>query len=322
MVTKSAHSGARYETISEGGNTMLPMLCTSSTPASGRPAQNFEALMATGQFVADVKVDGVRALALWDGEHVSLSNRHGVDITYRYPEVVEALTGVLEGALTMLIDGEIVAQDGSFESTLRRDQQTNAAGVRRVMEQVPVSFVAFDIANHPGTWVERRALLDSVAAKWDGRLLRTTVVSESDKFLAQTRELGLEGVVVKRKSSLYRAGTRSKQWIKFRNRFKVTCLTAGYEPGNGSRSEIGAIHLALLDNGEPVTVGRVGTGFTPIELRRLKKALDAGEILAIEIECTNQTSGGQLRFPVYRGVRTDVGLLDCDIKQLEFLPTC
>lgn len=303
---------------------MLPMLCTSSTPASGRPAQNFEALMATGQFVADVKIDGVRALAQWDGETVALSNRHGVDITYRYPEIVEALTTVLtrDGVAPAIIDGEIVAQDGSFESTLRRDQQTNPAGVARVMAAIPVSFVAFDVASHPGVWLERRDELEDIAHEWDGMLLRTTVVSESVNFLAQTRELGLEGVVVKRKSSLYRAGTRSKQWIKFRNRYKVTCLTAGYERGSGSRAEIGAIHLALLNDGEPVLVGRVGTGFTDIELRRVKKALDAGEILAVEIECTNKTSGGQLRFPVYRGVRTDVGLLDCDIKQLEFLPTC
>jgi bifunctional non-homologous end joining protein LigD len=303
---------------------MLPMLCTSSTPASGRPGYNFEQLMATRQWIADVKIDGVRALAHWNGEAARLSNRHGVDITYRYPEVVEALTDVLtrDGVAPVIIDGEIVAQSGSFEATLQRDQQVTAAAVARVMAQVPVSFVAFDLASHPGTWLERRDELEDIAHEWPSPLLRTTVTSESLDFLAQTRELGLEGVVVKRKSALYHPGTRSKQWIKFRNRYKVTCLTAGYETGNGSRSEIGAIHLALLDDGKPVTVGRVGTGFTPAQLSQLKKALDAREILAIEIECTNKTSGGQLRFPVYRGVRTDVGLLDCDIAQLEFLPTC
>ena len=297
---------------------LLPMLCTSSTPASGRPGADFRQLMESGDWIADTKLDGVRALAHWTGRTLVLGNRNGVDITKRYPEVVAELEQVLDGEHPMVVDGEIVAKDGSFESTLLRDKQSDKHAIERLSFSHPTMFCAFDIADDEGTWVERRNMLTEL---FDGRL-QLTVVSDSPEFLADTQKLGMEGVVAKRKTSIYRPGFRSKQWVKFRNRFRVTCLVAGYEPGHGSRSHFGAMHLALLRDGEPVSVGRVGTGFTEREIDRLKKALDAGEILTVEIECANQTSTGQLRFPVYRGVRTDVGIADCSIEQLSFLPTC
>lgn len=300
-----------------------PMLCTSSTPASGRPASYFEPLMRTGQWVADVKMDGVRAIAHWSGQHLRIGNRHGVDITHRYPDVAERLRTVLGALPPVTIDGEIVAH-GGFESTLMRDQQENRARIKAMVQQYPVTFFAFDIVDTgAATYVERRAALEALCAGWeDVEGLSITVTSDSEDFLAHTREAGLEGAVLKRKSSLYRPGTRSKNWIKFRNRYRVTCLVRSYVPGNGSRSEFGAMNLELIEGGDLVPIGTAGTGFSAREIPALKKALDAGEILTVEIECANQTSSRQLRFPVFRGVRTDVEPLDCVVEQLQFLPTC
>ena len=104
---------------------------------------------------------------------------------------------------------------------------------------------------------------------------------------------------------------------------RVTCIISGYSPGNGSRSHLGALHLAMLDADlNPVDVGRCGSGFTEKHTHELKALLDAGTIMCVEIECLNVTSGGVLRFPVYKGIRSDLSPLDCTIDQLDQLPTC
>ena len=305
--------------------TILPMLACPTSSASNRKPVIFEELMARGDWVADVKIDGVRALPQWDGQKLIITNRVGADITHRYPEIQDALSDVLRGQKPLVLDGEIVARDGKFESTLMRDQQENPRRIATMIEKYPVIFVGFDMPDFSARWSERRRNLDEVSSDWQKHAgtLATTITSFSVGFLNETREHGMEGVVAKHINSRYEYGKRSRQWLKFRNRYRVSCLVAGYYPGTGSRAEFGGLELALLDDaGNPVSVGRVGTGFTGAEIVRLKTAIDRSDLLVVEIETTNQTSGGQLRFPVYRGVRTDVAQTDCSVGQLQFLPTC
>lgn len=302
------------------------MLASPTSSASNRRPIVFEELMASSGWVADVKIDGVRCLAHWSGAELALTNRVGTAINYRYPEIVAALTDVLTGVREeLLLDGEIVAVDGRFESTLLRDQQENPRRIAALAATHPVMYVMFDAPEFATPWHERREKLDRITLQWGTAhpaTLATTVTSMSPNFLAETREHGMEGVIAKQINSRYEFGKRSKQWLKFKNLYRVTCLVAGYTPGTGSRSDFGAMELALLDGDTPVSVGRVGTGFTEPEIAKLKAALDRGDLLVVEIEATNQTSGGVLRFPVYKGVRTDVLPTDCKIEQLQFLPTC
>lgn len=299
------------------------MLASPTSPTANRAGTNFRDLIATGDWVADLKMDGVRALAHWSGDDLQITNRVGVDIGYRYPEIMSALTDVLTGTPAILIDAEIVARDGKFETTLIRDQQQNAGRIRALSESSPCSFIAFDAPDFKTPWVDRRLKLEAAADWTGGNTLALTVISRDDGFLDKTRERGMEGVVAKHVSGRYEFGKRSRLWLKFKNTYRVTCLVAGYTKGTGSRERFGAMELALLDDtGTPVSVGRVGTGFDEAEITRLKQALDSGGLLTVEIETTNQTSQGQLRFPVYRGVRSDVAPSDCLLAQLQFLPTC
>jgi hypothetical protein len=66
----------------------------------------------------------------------------------------------------------------------------------------------------------------------------------------------------------------------------------------------------------------VGTGFTETEIQALKADLDAGTMPLVEIEALNVGSGGQLRFPVYKGYRTDLSHADAKLDQLDTLPRC
>lgn len=294
---------------------LRPMLATPSTGARNRVPIDIESLRDTHAF--DVKLDGIRAFAHWDGHDLRLTNRNQVDITAKYPELIAAAQGL--GSRPMVLDGEIMADDGRFESVLTRDKQSNAIAIARAAAASPVRFFAFDVPNlGPLTWEQRREILE--ATPLPDRFGRT-VLSRDPAFLSQTAQLGLEGVIAKRIDSTYQFGARSRSWVKFKNLHHVTCLVSGYATGTGSRAHFGAMFLTLLDEaGDPVPCGRVGTGFNARDIADLKERLDRKETLVVEIECLGVTSGQTLRMPVYRGIRTDVDTSACSVEQLSALP--
>src|SRR4029450_2899107 len=89
-------------------------------------------------------------------------------------------------------------------------------------------------------------------------------------FQEQARGLGLEGVVAKRAASPYRPGRRSPDWRKVKTQRTQDCVIVGWTPGQGKRAgTLGALLLALYDDGWLRYVGSVGTGFTDAMLRHL-----------------------------------------------------
>lgn len=100
---------------------------------------------------------------------------------------------------------------------------------------------------------------------------------------------------------------------------RITAIALGYE--RGTSREFGAIFLALLlQDGRPVPIGRVGTGWTEPQAESLKRRLDAGQQFPVEVEALNRTADNLLRFPVFRGERTDLPLTAASADQLNSLP--
>lgn len=279
------------------------MLAIASTGASGRHPVDVRKLVETGDWILDAKLDGVRAWLMPDGR---ILNRKGVDVTYKFPDVVTPASEI--------VDGEIVAADGTFETTLIRESQENRSTIRRLAESSPCHFVAFDLPERDDPYSERRRRLVADAGP---ALMAITPMGYDADFIAKVQEVGLEGVIAKRLASKYQYGKRSADWVKHVFTKRVSCIAFGYSPGHGSRVHFGAMHLALLQDGLPVPVGRTGSGFTERQTHDLKARLDAGDYFVAEVEYRNLTSGKQLRFPTFRGIRTDVDIENCTYDQLE-----
>ena len=294
-------------------------------PMLAEPQQGRSIDLYVGTHTFDVKLDGVRAMVAWDGTRLTITNRSGVDRTATYPDL--AASCPFPGLTTsVVLDGEIIATTGSFESIAKRDKQTKPEDVARVMHQIPVQFIAFDLLYlgdmdlRGETFTTRRNMLEIVAGQDTNPMWGLTVVSNQASLLDSVRELGMEGVIAKRNDSLYQAGRRPG-WVKFKVTHRVTCIAVGYEPGEGSRSHFGAMLLAMLDEkGTPVQVGRVGTGFSTADTHECKALLDARQPFLVEVECANVTKSGVLRFPSYKGVRTDLTLADASMAQLATIP--
>lgn len=277
-----------------------------------------------GSHYFDQKLDGIRALAAWDAEGLMLRNRNGRDISLAYPDLEASAPAFLRGPV--ILDGEIVAASGSFQDIAKRDRARTLASVAAAIRATPAVFAAFDVLWHPERGdlrhlpaIERREALMELGLA--GKTWRTSVASADPALYDQIRLLGGEGVVAKRKTSRYQGGRRP-DWLKYKSKHSVTCIGIGYEPGNGSRAQFGAMLLAMVADGKAVPVGKVGSGITVDESLALKAELDAAHLPVVEIECLGVTQSGKLRQPVYKGCRSDLTLIDAPLSQLEALPRC
>jgi bifunctional non-homologous end joining protein LigD len=187
-----------------------PMLATATTLPKDSSGYIFEA-----------RWDGIRALARVDGT-AELFSRHATNLTNCFPEIVDGLVEALAGR-TAILDGEIVALDRSarpsFELVQRRMRNTRPPA--RLLATVPAMFFVFDVLYLDGAdvmrrpYLQRRELLDALdltskpvmtSPYWTG----ITAAAMFDVV----RDMGLEGLVCKRATSVYQPGRRSQAWIK------------------------------------------------------------------------------------------------------------
>lgn len=307
---------------------MPPMLAVPHKDVCGdvTPTEALNSLHTTGEYLFDLKWDGVRCLAGVYAGQVLLINRNGKDITYRYPDVAAALNERWPDDVLML-DGEIVVFDDQgkpdFGLVARRDRVGSEAKAVQAAKRLPATFVAFDILQHGTTdltgtsLLGRRALLEHHVERGPG--ISVSPVSQDGLTMWQfCLENGLEGLIAKKLGDPYYGG-RNQTWVKVKKTHRVSCIVTGMEEGNGKASGMmGKLHLAVYDEqGEPVTIGKVGTGFSDADRKAwwTNKHWAAGR-LVIEVEYANVTTDGILRFPSYKGERLDLDPSDCTIEQL------
>ena len=282
----------------------------------------------------EIKWDGVRAIAHCGAQGLRLVSRTGRDITAAYPELGAITAGL--GGREAVLDGEVVAFDEAGHPSFQRLQQRmhvrDDGQVRRLSREVPVTYVVFDLLGLDGEsllalpYTERRERLEALGL--DGDHWRTPAYHRGDgaALLELTSAQGLEGVVGKRLDSVYKPGRRGRDWIKVKNTVGQEVVIGGWLPGKGRRSDtLGALLVGYWEGDELRFAGKVGTGFSDAELRRLLKLLEplrrelspfAGRQperaaifvepeLVAEVGFAEWTDTGTMRHPGYRGLRED-----------------
>jgi bifunctional non-homologous end joining protein LigD len=228
----------------------------------------------------EIKYDGVRVLASRAGDKVELRGRSGQVFTTKYPEVADVLRAL--PLARFLLDGEIVAFDDEGRSSFQRLQErmglTRPADVERARVEVPVGMVVFDALGLDGRDLRRLPL--ETRKECLGLLVPARgVVAYGDhveghgaEFLDAAREQRLEGVIAKKRDSLYVA-RRSRDWLKIKCQLEQEFVIGGYTVPQGTRAHFGALHLGLYENGEMVYVSKVGTGFNDKMLALVRERL-------------------------------------------------
>ena len=291
-----------------------------------------DALPSGDEWLYEAKFDGYRALALKDGAKVRVLSRKGNDLTAAYPAIQKAV-----GALTAqsaVIDGEIVAFDETGRPSFQHLQHRSA-------RPSAIRYFAFDLLHLNGkdlqaeTLSARRAALEKILAGSDVQF-SAELPGAAEDVIQAVAEVGLEGVVAKRRDSRYESGKRSGAWQKFKVQHRQEFVIGGYKPENrhfqsivvgyyenkklrfGGRVRAGftaAQRVALFELLKPLKVekcpfvdlptgktGHWGEGVTEEDMKVLKWVKPT---LVAEIAFTEWTRDGHLRHSAFVGMRTD-----------------
>jgi bifunctional non-homologous end joining protein LigD len=281
----------------------------------------------------EIKFDGYRMEARLDHGDVQLLTRKRQDWTHRFEPIAEAV-GKLPAA-TALLDGEIVVEDNrgisdfSLLQTDLKDGRTDRF-VYYVFDLIHLD--GRDLLDEP--LIARKAALAGLlkAAGKSGIIRFTDNFDEAGPvILRHACEMGLEGIISKRRDAAYRPG-RSDNFIKSKCRGGQEVIVVGYSPSTALPNAIGALTIALHEGGKLRYAGRVGTGYTqktarelfrklqpsrtaqrPIELppdERRKDVVWVKPQLVIEVQSAGMTHGGVLRQASFKGVREDKSATD------------
>ena len=331
---------------------MRPMLAVPANPPGVPPAGD--------QWVHEVKWDGVRLLAETRDGAVRLTNRSEIDVTAAYPEIVATVGGLPDG---ILVDGEVIALDSTGRPTLQaiasRMHVRDPGRTAQLAQTRPVTYMIFDLLRVGGVDImrrplsERRRLLDElrvpdVTISHLGRQVWQVSEQHDDGYaLSQaTKAAELEGVVSKRRESLYVPGARSESWVKVPNRTEFVAIIGGWVPETESPDRLGSVwvgHAAdeATFEARPVLypLGRVGSGLGHGQRDDLLKVLREIErptcpfepaptgpearrttwvepMLCAQVRYLTITDSGTLRQPVLRALRPDVSPADAATAEL------
>lgn len=275
-------------------------------------------------FIFEIKWDGYRALANIKNKKVDLYSRNFKEFNTHYPAIVKVLEKVKD---EVVLDGEIVAygENGVFSFQLLQNLDT-AIDAR-------LEYVIFDILYLNGEnlmdkpLMERKEILTKLSKKYKFLTISDYIEEKGISFFKMIVKQDLEGIVAKEKASRYVPGLRSNSWLKIKHNHTDEGIIAGFTEPRGSRKRFGALVLGQYkDNDEFTFIGHTGTGFNQKMLDDLyakmkplitNKSPFKGKIplnapitwikpkLIAQLKFTEWTAGGNMRHPVFLGLRED-----------------
>jgi DNA ligase D-like protein (predicted ligase) len=221
----------------------------------------------------EIKYDGYRMHARIDGDDIRLLTRTGLDWTHRYKATIAALRAL--PVKSAYVDGELCA--------VRPDGVTSFSRLQAAMDEGRTGdliFYAFDLLFLDGTstmelpLIERKARLEPLfATAMPGLRFSDHIIGDGPKFREHACRLSLEGAVSKRLDRPYAPGDRGL-WVKSKCLNREEFVIVGWTDPTGSRPHIGSLLLGYYtDDGALRYAGRVGTGITVAELKRLAARL-------------------------------------------------
>jgi bifunctional non-homologous end joining protein LigD len=115
--------------------------------------------------------------------------------------------------------------------------------------------------------LQRRDRLEQIITPVSGIQVGSYVENRGKDLFALAKDKGLEGIIAKRKASIYQPGKRSHDWLKIKSRPQQEFVVCGFTEGKGSRKYFGALLLAAYRIGKLRYFGHSGTGFSEKGLR-------------------------------------------------------
>lgn len=286
-------------------------------------------------WIFERKLDGERCLALRDGDKVSLYSRNRKLLNSTYPELVAALQSQL--VEHFLVDGEIVAFEGSITSFSRLQQRMQIKDAEDARAtNIAVYYYLFDLifldrfeTTQLDLRTRKKLLRDQLKFK-DPIRLTVHRNAEGEAFFREACRKGWEGIIAKRAASTYQP-KRSRDWLKFKCVNQQEFVIGGFTDPRGERIGFGALLMGYYQDDGLVYAGKVGTGYDDEMLAKFGQELADQQqdespfvdesiseqgvhwvrpVHVAEVGFTEWTREGLLRHPRFLGLRRDKSPLD------------
>ncbi|MBK9982240.1 MAG: DNA ligase D [Saprospiraceae bacterium] len=291
-------------------------------------------------WVYEIKWDGYRALAIVNAEKSNLLSRNNKSFSEKFYPVQKAIE---EWGIRAVVDGEIVVLDDrgkpDFGSLQNWRSEADGDLVYYVFDLMWLN--GYDLTKVPLT--ERRNILMQLIPSGHSIIrMSDAFESKASDLLKAVRKMGLEGIMAKKKDSLYYPGARTKGWLKMKSNKRHEVVIGGFTQNEGSIKTFSSLLVGINKNGDLIYTGKIGTGFSdklqkemmklfkPL-IRRVnpfKGTIDVNKPsrfrpdlpnasatwlkpeLVCEVSYTEMTSDGVMRHPSFEGMRNDKNAKD------------
>jgi len=291
------------------------------------------AIMNDDGWIACDKYDGMRTFAVINNDRVEMFNpRHEPEnYSFKFADISKDLLEKYRDRQPAILDGEVRCVVNGRDDVhavigmLNTDDPEKLDADQKVH---PPQYVLFDIieiddndvSKHP--LEERLGILeDSLGKNTKNVMFGECVYEDKNDFVDNIMREEKEGVVFKDLSSGYEFGGRSGSWVKYKKHDDDTFVVYGLERGSGKNSDkMGSLLIGEYKDGMFIERGKVGTGFTDEERRRIwekygsqagdKIILPEGKRFGIDVRFMETDSRGGLRHPRAEKIREDISVSD------------
>ena len=295
------------------------------------------------EWQVEYKWDGIRGQIIKRKEEFFIWSRGEELVTQQFPEIVAAVSQFKDD---FVIDGEILAIKDSavllFNDLQKRLNRKNVT--KKLLEEVPVGLYIYDILELNGkdlranSMEERRSKLEKLFLQNSSEMLQLSEVidfknwNELDQLRNKARAFNSEGLMLKKKSSVYHVGRKKGDWWKWKvDPLTIDAVMIYAQKGSGRRSSKYTDYtFAVKKEDKLVTVAKAYSGLTDKEITEIsrwvnKNALEKfGPVRTVKPELVfeiafegialsnRHKSGVALRFPRMKRWRKDKTVKDID----------
>ena len=250
--------------------------------------EDLEKLGAENEWQAEWKWDGIRGQLIKRNNDFFVWSRGEELMTEKFPEYTNFKDQLPEGTV---IDGEIIslaapAEEGIFKPLPFAVLQTRIGRkniTKKQLTEAPVGFIAYDLLEFNGedirykSMAERRQLLEQVIAQTNYPSLHISPIIVFDTWEAlgivrtKSRDMGSEGIMIKRKNSPYRSGRKRGDWWKWKiDPLTIDAVMIYAQKGHGRRSNLYTDYtFAVKDGDKLVSFTKAYSGLTDKEFAQV-----------------------------------------------------
>ena len=220
-------------------------------------------------FLYEIKFDGIRALIYVSKNSFKILSRNGTNLTNKYPELkkIQKLVGNHE----IIFDGEIIATEGALPSFSLLQKRNRVKRVSSdIMNDIPVYFIVFvilydnvDLTNL--SLDKRKKILGQYPD--NSVFIKSRIYSDGLSLFKMVKKIGLEGIVAKKRKSIYLFGKRTSDWVKVKNIHVDNFIVHGYLEKTNTYSLL----LGEYKNNKLKYVGKVSVNKSHEVMNTLKK---------------------------------------------------